>query len=49
MGEALGRYPLPRESLFITSKVHPRDLGYELTMRAFDRMLVSGHLLGRVA
>ena len=39
VGEAVARSGLPRETLFITTKVHPSNLGYWSTLRAVDASL----------
>lgn len=36
VGEAVRRAPVPREALFVTSKVWKDDNGYDETLRAFD-------------
>lgn len=42
MGKGLAASKVPREQLYLTSKIHPRDLGYNQTLAAFERVL--GHL-----
>jgi methylglyoxal/glyoxal reductase len=39
VGKAVKASGLPREELFITTKLHPSDLGYDSTLRAFDTSL----------
>ncbi len=36
VGEAIGACGLPREVIFVTTKVWPSDFGYERTLRAFE-------------
>jgi diketogulonate reductase-like aldo/keto reductase len=42
VGKGLAASKVPREQLFLASKIHPRDLGYNQTLAAFERVL--GHL-----
>jgi hypothetical protein len=39
VGSGLAASKIPRDQLFITSKVHPRDLGYNATLAAASRSL----------
>lgn len=39
VGQAIANASLPREELFITTKVWNRDQGYEATLEAFDKSL----------
>ena len=39
IGEAIAQSPIPREELFITTKVWDSDHGYKKTLKAFDRSL----------
>lgn len=39
VGKAIAQSPVPREELFITTKVWNSDQGYENTLRAFDESL----------
>lgn len=39
VGRAVKASGLPREELFITTKLHPTDLGYDSALRAFDTSL----------
>lgn len=39
VGQAIANANLPREELFITTKVWNRDQGYEATLQAFDKSL----------
>jgi diketogulonate reductase-like aldo/keto reductase len=39
VGSGLAASKVPRDQLFITSKVHPRDLGYNATLAAAGRSL----------
>lgn len=39
VGAGLAASRVPRDQLFLTSKIHPRDLGYNQTMEAFQRAL----------
>ena len=40
LGTALRQHPeVPRNELFLTTKMHPRDHGYERTMNAFKASL----------
>lgn len=39
MGAGLAASKVPRDQLFLTSKIHPRDLGYNATLAAFSRAL----------
>lgn len=39
MGQAVRASGLPREAVFVTSKVWNTDRGYESTLRAFDRTM----------
>jgi diketogulonate reductase-like aldo/keto reductase len=42
VGAGIAASGLPREQLFLTSKLHPRDHGYNSSLKAFERSL--GHL-----
>ncbi len=37
VGEAIARYGLPRDDIFLTTKVWNTDHGYDQTMRSFDK------------
>jgi diketogulonate reductase-like aldo/keto reductase len=37
VGEAIRTCGVPREELFITSKLYPEDMGYEKTLKAFEK------------
>jgi diketogulonate reductase-like aldo/keto reductase len=37
VGEAIKACGVPREELFITSKLYPEDMGYEKTLKAFEK------------
>src|SRR5699024_2486853 len=39
VGEAIAKSNIPREELFITTKVQNADQGYENTLKAFDKSL----------
>ena len=39
VGAAVQESSLPRENLFITSKVHTSEVGYDATLKAFERSL----------
>jgi diketogulonate reductase-like aldo/keto reductase len=39
VGQGLAASKIPRDQLFLTSKIHPRDLGYNQTLAAFQRAL----------
>ena len=39
VGQAVRASGLPREAVFVTSKVWNTDRGYESTLRAFDRTM----------
>ena len=39
VGGALQETTVPREDIFIVSKVHPRFLGYEQTLKSVERSL----------
>ena len=39
LGEALNASAMPRERVFLTSKLYPRDLGEESTLKAFPTSL----------
>jgi methylglyoxal/glyoxal reductase len=39
VGRAIRQGNIPREELFITTKVHNQDQGYDATLRAFDQSL----------
>ncbi|CAE7365476.1 unnamed protein product [Symbiodinium natans] len=39
VGEAVELSGVPRQELFLQSKIHPEDLGYAATKRAFARSL----------
>jgi diketogulonate reductase-like aldo/keto reductase len=39
VGEGVRRSDVPRSEVFVSSKVWPSDLGYDNTLRAFDRTL----------
>jgi diketogulonate reductase-like aldo/keto reductase len=39
VGAGLAAAKVPREQLFLTSKIHPRDLGYDPTLAAAERAL----------
>ncbi len=39
VGESLRLSGVPRHELFVTTKVHNHDQGYEATLRAFDASL----------
>lgn len=39
VGTAVARSAIPREEIFITTKVWPTDQGYERTLRAFEKSL----------
>ncbi|MEX0881757.1 MAG: aldo/keto reductase [Candidatus Saccharimonadales bacterium] len=39
VGEAIRQSPIPREDIFITTKLWPNDFGYETALRAFDESL----------
>ncbi len=39
IGQALQRAGKPRDELFVTTKIHPRDFGYEPTLQAFAHSL----------
>lgn len=41
VGEALRTSGIPRDKIFITTKIHPRHLGYEVTKKVFMNSLVS--------
>ena len=41
LGAAIRASNVSRESLFLTSKLHPRDLGEQSTLKAFPRSLAS--------
>ena len=41
MGHALNSSGIPRNEFFITTKLHPRDLGYESTKKAVATSLVN--------
>lgn len=39
VGRAIGRSDLPREELFVTTKLWPSDQGYDATLRAFEQSM----------
>lgn len=39
--QALGRSGKLRDDIFITTKIHPQDLGYQPTMSAFENSLTA--------